>query len=64
MDQGEVGALVLEGVIQALEEEKIQLRTMLETETEATLRDQITERIAEIDDSLQAHSVESASEPD
>ncbi|KAM9709232.1 uncharacterized protein ACNS7B_023621 [Menidia menidia] len=59
--------LVLEGVIQALQEERIDLEAKLETETDESLRDQMSERIAEINSSLQKHSVESqetASEPE
>lgn len=57
MEAGKENALVLEGVIQALEEEKIELQTKLDTETDAELREEITKRLTEIDSSLQTQSV-------
>ena len=42
MDQTKGSALVFEGVIIALEKEKREFETKLETETDPTLRDQMT----------------------
>lgn len=46
MDQSEESAIVLEGVIQALQEEKRALQTKLDTETDITLRERMTSGVA------------------
>ena len=51
--------LVLEGVIQALEDEKTELETKLETEIEESEREQTEQRIADINADLKIHKIKS-----
>lgn len=63
MDSSKSDTRVLEGVIQALKDEKMDLWKKLETELEATEREQIEERIDEIDNDLKVYRIGSK-EPD
>ena len=57
MDQSTPYVRVLEGVLQALENEKTELEKKLETELEISEKEIIEERLAEIDNDLKIHRI-------
>lgn len=57
MDQSTPDVCVLEGVLQALENEKTELQKELETELETSEKQRIEERLAEINKGLQIHRI-------